>query len=165
MIAGRSWSKKRSKGRQRSALCPFILFGTWISAAREVIISLPYPSLRLPLPGTFETSLLRRMLWPQISLHIFCGLKMVIPPTRKLGKRSRKNSIAETLSKLAKTLPPPPVSTYLALRLIFGAKTLSWLLATTAIKKVTMRTTIPSPRKMLQKTRSSFGDLHVGNWG
>lgn len=126
MTAERSWSKKRLKLRQKSASCPCLLSETWISAAREATVPLPCLNLRLLLLRTFETSLLRRRLRPQTSPYIPRGPKTAIPPTRKLERRRRQSSVIETLSKLARTLLPPPVSTCLAppTRLIPGAKTL-----------------------------------------
>ena len=164
MIARRSWSKRWLKLRQTSASCPPLLSETWISAARKATVPLPCPSLRFPLLGTLKTSFLRRRLWPQTSPHIPRGLKMAIPPTRKLGRRRRRSSVTETLSKLARTLPLPPVLTCLAPRLILSAKTLPWLPATTATRRVTMRTTVLSPGRMRQKTSNSLGDLYVGDW-
>ena len=125
MIAGSSWSKRRSKLRQRSASCPPFLSKTWISAPREAIIPLSCSSPRLLLLGTFETNLFRRKLYSQTSPHIPRSPETATPPTRRLERRRKRSSVAEMLSKLARTLPPPPVLTRLAppTRPIPGAKT------------------------------------------
>lgn len=126
MIAGKSWLKRQLKLRQRSAFYPLFLSGTWISAAHEATVPLLCPSPKLSLLGTLETSLFQRRIYPQISPHILYGPKTATLLTRKLGKKRRRSSIAEMLSKLARTLPPPLMSTRWALstRLIPGIKTL-----------------------------------------
>ena len=72
------------------------------------------------------------------------------------------------LSKLAKIPPqplvlrrpvPPPAE------LLSIAKILPWLPITTATKRDIMLPSASSPRKMVQKTSDSLGNLRIGDWG
>lgn len=119
MIAGRSWSKKRQKQRQKLASCSFFMSETWISATYKTTIPLPYRSLRFFLLRTLKTSFSQRNLCFKISSHIPCGPKTAILLTKSLKKRRKKSSVIEMLSKLVKILSLLPVSMHLTLPTIF----------------------------------------------